>query len=109
VSLDGLLSGDTVTLTTWRGSGAYGTSYDDPVDVDCRVQYERKMARDSTGTDILSELTIYVRPQMPDGRRAVDAFAVGSQITHEGRQSYVIHAQAYRGQGPPLLVEVVST
>jgi hypothetical protein len=109
MSLDALLSGDTVTLATWRGEGAYGASYDDPIDVECRALYERKMARDATGQDILSELTIYLRPTLPDGRRAVDAFTVGSQVTHEGRQSYVIHAAAHRGMGPPLLVEVVST
>jgi hypothetical protein len=109
VSLARLLSGDTVSVRTYLGQGAYGPSYDEPRDVDCRAHYERKMARDAGGNEILSELTIYAPPTLPDGARTVDVFAVGSAITYEGRESWVIEAATHRGMGPPVLAEIAST
>lgn len=109
MSLQALLSGDTVTVTPYLGEGAYGPSYGDPVTVDCRVTYERKLVRATDGDEVVSESTIYVLPTLPDGSRAVDVFAAESAVTHEGRSARVIGVAPHRGMGPTVLVEITTT
>lgn len=108
MSLQALLSGDTVTVTPYLGEGAYGPSYGDPVTVDCRVEADRKLVRSSSGDEVVSEATIYVLPTVND-LSAVDLFAVESSITHQGRQARVIACHSRRGMAGPVYVEVATT
>ena len=108
MSLQQLLSGDTVTVTPYGGEGAYGPSYGAPVAVDCRVVYERKLVRNTEGDETVSETTIYVLPTV-DGVPAVDLFQPESPVTHLGRTGRVIGVAPHRGMGPAVLVEVTTT
>lgn len=66
-----------VTYTPYLGEGAYGPVYGDPVTVRARVNYERKLVRTATGTEVTSAATVYLAPgatlstgdtvTMPDG------------------------------------------
>lgn len=109
MSLDQLLTGDVVTVTTYRGEGAYGPTYRDPVDVDCRAVTDRKLVRNAAGDEVVSESTLYVRPVLTDGAVAAEVFAPESLVTVNGRQAQVISAAPHRGTGPTVLVEVATT
>lgn len=109
MSLAALLSGDVVTVTPYAEETAYGPTWGDPVEVSCRVEYGRKLVRNTAGDEVVSETTIYVLPVLPDGRRAVDVFPVESLVTHEGRQGTVIGAAPHRGMGGTVYVEVTTT
>lgn len=109
MSLQRLLSGDTVTVTPYSGEGAYGPIYGAAVDVDCRVQADRKLVRSSGGDEVVAETTIYVLPVLPSGARAVDVFAPESLVTHDGRDAQVISAASHRGRDLAVLVEVTTT
>jgi hypothetical protein len=108
VSLERLLSGDTVTVTPYSGEGAYGPVYGDPVEVDCRVTYERKLVRNAEGDETVSEMTLYILPTV-GGTATVDLFQPESPVTHLGRQGRVIGVAPHRGMGLPVLVEVTTT
>lgn len=108
MSLQRLLSGDTVTVTPYNGEGAYGPSYGDAVAVDCRVVYERKLVRNTDGDETVSESTIYVLPTV-NGVPAVDLFQPETAVSHQGRNARVIGIAPHRGMGAPILVEVTTT
>lgn len=109
MSLDRLLTGDLVTVTPYRGETAYGPSYADPLEVDCRAVTYRKLVRNGAGDEVVSEATLYVRPTLPDGTAAADVFPPESLVTVNGRQAQVISAAPHRGTGPPVLVEITTT
>ena len=48
----------TTTVQTYRGSGPFGETYDDPVEVPCFINSTRKLVRDQTGREVVSEATI---------------------------------------------------
>lgn len=108
MSLARLVSGDTVTVTAYLGETAYGPKYASPVQVDGRVEADRKLVRNANGDEVLSETTIFVLPDV-GAARAVDLFVPESVVTHEGRASVVIACNSRRGQAGPVYVEVVTT
>lgn len=109
MSLDQLLTGDVVTVTPYRGETAYGPSYGDALEVDCRAVTDRKVVRNAAGDEVVSESTLYVRPTLPDGADATVVFAPESLVTVNGRRSQVITAAPHRGAGPTVLVEITTT
>lgn len=104
-----LATGDTVTVTPYAGETAYGPTYRAAVEVDCRVEYVRKLVRSSTGDEVVSETTIYVLPVLQSGARSMDVFAPESLVTHDGRDAQVISAASHRGRDQAVLVEVTTT
>lgn len=84
-----------VTYAPYLGSGPEGDVYGDPITVPARVQFQNKLIRDNTGSEVISAATIYMQPQttpptvgtlvdLPDGTsRPVIAFAltVGARTT----------------------------
>ena len=109
MSLARLLTGDTVTVTTYDGETAYGPTYGTPRTVTCRVEHTRKLVRDRMGDEVVAESTIYVLPILQDGSRAVDVFTPESLVTVDGREAQVIGCASHRGQGAPVYVEVTTT
>ena len=75
---------DTVPVETYSGQGAYGPVYAGSVAVRCNVDDTRRLVRDASGVEVLSEATLYVRPE--------DAalFTPESRLTIAGRASRVI-------------------
>lgn len=108
MSLAALLTGDTVTVTTYGGETAYGPSYGAAVDVSCRVEADRKLVRNAAGDEVVSETTLYVPPTV-GGVAATDLFAVESVVTHGDRASVVIACNSRRGMGAAVYVEAVTT
>lgn len=109
MSLAALLSGDAVTVTPYYGETAYGPVYGDPIGVDCRVEYARKLVRNPAGDEVVSEATVYLLPTLPDGTPTMEAFAIESVVTHAGREARVISATPHRGMSTAVYVEVVTT
>lgn len=80
---------DEVTVEPFLGSGAYGPQFGDAETVSCRVQAGRKLVRDATGAEVVSEVTIYAR--------LTENITVESRITIDGKQSTVVAVKKHRG------------
>jgi hypothetical protein len=72
----------TASVEPYQGSGAYGDVYGAAVNVPCFYEGVRRLVRDSDGTEVVSEATIYVNP-------GVDVPS-GSRVTVNGYASTVI-------------------
>jgi hypothetical protein len=77
----------TVTVERYRGAGAKGPTFDDPVDLKCNVQYTMRFMRDQYSREIVIDARLIFRPEvgpfpiesrftLPDGRiyRAVRSY-----------------------------------
>lgn len=106
MSLQRLLSGDTVTVETKTGASGYETAYSAPLNVDCRAEATRRLVRDASGAEVVSEVTVQLLPVLPDGRPTVDVFTPESRVSVLDRTSQIITAQAHRGMGAAVYVEV---
>lgn len=75
----------TVSTKTLIGTGAYGDVHAEPVDTAGFVDEKRRLVRDTTGQQVISETTIYGPPE----RKLV--WTPGSLITlPSGREATVI-------------------
>jgi hypothetical protein len=84
----------TVELKTLTGGGTYGDHFAAPVTKKAFVNDGRKLVRDSTGTEVVSETTLYG----PIGD--VDDYKPGSEVTVNGRTAFVITAMRRDSAGP---------
>ena len=84
---------DTVSVETYAGEGAYGPIYAEPVAVPCRVEATRRLVRNASGFEVVSESTLFVHPD------DVATFTPESRLTFATRQSTVIvvKPQTFRG------------
>lgn len=73
-------------VRTYEGSGPFGETYTDPQDVPCFIDSTRKLVRDQTGREVVSEATI----QGPIAHGA--KFTPESLTTIDGRERTVITA-----------------
>lgn len=79
-----------VTIRPLLGEGPFGPAFGDPVTVRCFVDERRRLVRGPTGSEVVSEATVYALPgtvcpvgsmvMLPSGREA-SALAVGD---HDG-------------------------
>lgn len=53
----------TATVETFTGAGAFGDTYASPQTIACYADDTRKLVRDSTGEQVVSETTLYTYPQ----------------------------------------------
>lgn len=74
----------TVTVATYRGTDSNGDLYATPVSRQPMVEDKRRQVRSSTGELTVSETTLY------DELTAAAVYAVGSQVTVNGRVCTVI-------------------
>ncbi|MCA1195130.1 hypothetical protein [Saccharopolyspora sp. 6V] len=60
-----------MTVEPYLGSGAYGDVFGDPVDHRAYVEDSRRLVRDDTGAEVVSETTVRTRPDVsaPPGSR----------------------------------------
>ena len=95
----------TTSVRTYEGSGPFGETYTDPQDVPCFIDSTRKLVRDQTGREVVSEATI----QGPITHGA--KFTPESLTTIDGRERTVITAaNHYSGSlGLPDHFEVTTT
>lgn len=107
---------DQVAVSTYEGEGSYGPSYADEITVWCNVDETRRLVRDSTGDEVVSEVTLQLHPKtrvVPDDPSAmvgvVDptvVFTAESQVTVRGRVAKVLTAKPHTIRGQTVMVEV---
>ncbi|GAA3441060.1 hypothetical protein [Planomonospora venezuelensis] len=83
----------TVTVEALTGEGPYGPEYDDATTVRCFVDDKRRLVRDATGGQVVSETTVY----MPLSTTC----PVGSRVTVNGRTTTVLVSARRDGGGLP--------
>lgn len=80
----------TVTVETLTGTDGYGREIFaapvilTPPDTGVFVEQKRRMVRDANGAEVISETTVYGRPE------AAGQFLPGSRVTYRGATSHVI-------------------
>ena len=81
----------TVTVEAYLGTGAYGDRWADPVTVPCFVDETRRLVRDATGTEVVSEATVYA------STGAYELFPPGSRVTVRAASTHVIGRALFDG------------
>lgn len=82
----------TVTVETLTGTDGYGREQFaapvilTPPDTGCFVEQKRRMVRDKDGVQVVSETTVYTRPEQ------IDLFTPGSRVTIRTAVAHVITA-----------------
>lgn len=76
-----------------EGEGAYGPIFGPPVTERCLVDDERKLVRNAEGSEVVSDLTIFLR--------AGAYYPAGSRVTVSGRTTTVIASKNRDGGGLP--------
>lgn len=100
---------DTVTVATRTGGGSYGDTLADPVDLLCLIDETRRMVRDGSGQQVVSEATLTLHPRSRVGTSTVDpmeVFTQGSEVKINGRESEVLAAKELKLRGQVYAVEV---
>ena len=83
-----------VSVKTYLGQGSFGPEYAPAVDVQCFVNDARKLVRNSTGDEVVSETTLYA-PLSSYG-----SFTAQSLVTVNGRDASVITVYRRDSVGP---------
>lgn len=84
----------TASVRTYTGQNADGPLYADAVSVKVFVNDSRQLVRDATGTEIVSETTLY--GHLVD----IDTFLPQSLVTVNGREAEVVMAYRRDSAGP---------
>lgn len=105
---------DSVVVQTRSGGGSYGDTLADPVTVPCLIEETRRMVRDASGQQVVSEATLTLHPHSrvtpeegsPTIANPMDLFTQGSEITINDRTSEVLAAKELKLRGSVFAVEV---
>lgn len=84
-----LLLNQTATIEKYEGSGAYGPSYTDPVEYDCRFEPQQKKVTNENGEEIVSNGTFYFGPDVDVN--------IKSLITYEGTEYEAVQINPVQG------------
>lgn len=105
------LLGERVTVESFEGSGAYGSSYQGPVVVACAVNASRSLTRDADGKEVVAAVRLFCQPEQRDAAgepvQAAVLFAPESRVTYLGRQYVVDSSVPHTFRGKAVHVEVV--
>ena len=94
MAIPGFLLRHTVTLEPLLGEGPFGPTFGPPVPVRCFRDDARRLVRDASGAQVVSETTLYMRPTA--------ACPVGSRVTlDDGRIATVATSARRDGGGWP--------
>lgn len=88
---------ETLSVEAFEGSSAYGPVYSDPETVKARVEGKRRLVRSTSGTDLISSATAYVRPEVDK--------PIGSRVTHGDRVYELVDVLPGEGLTGPALFE----
>ncbi|MFI6909656.1 hypothetical protein ACIBKY_50935 [Nonomuraea sp. NPDC050394] len=80
-------------IEPYLGDSAYGPIYGPAVTVVCLADDERRMVRDAEGSEVVSELTLYLLPGT--------VCPAGSRVSVNGRTTTVIGSYIRDGGGLP--------
>lgn len=105
---------DRVVVQTRTAGGSYGDTLAAPVTVPCLVDETRRMVRDASGQQVVSEATLTLHPlsdvMAEDGTvtdaNPMDIFTQGSEVEINGRASEVLAAKELRVRAQTFAVEV---
>lgn len=87
---DFLLTG-TATVEPYAGSGAYGKKYGPGASVRCYTEDKRRVVRDRTGAEVISETTMWCR--------LAENVPAESRVTVNGRATTVITVSRFEFDG----------
>lgn len=102
-------------MSTYTGEGAYGPIVADPISVFCNIDETRRMVRDATGDEVVSEATLHLHPRtrtVPAENTTqitvdpAERFKPESPVTLRGRDTKVISTKAHTFRGHVVMVEV---
>lgn len=105
---------DSVVVRTRTAEGSYGDTFSDPVSVPCIVDETRRVVRDTSGQQVVSEASLQLHPRSrataEDGTVTeadpAELFAPESEVTIFGRESRVLAIKRLRMRGYTYAVEV---
>ena len=105
---------DRVVVQTRTAGGSYGDTLADPVTVPCLVDETRRMVRDTSGQQVVSEATLTLHPSSevipaegaPTKADPMELFTQGSEVEINGRASEVLAAKELRVRANTFAVEV---
>lgn len=106
---------DTVVVETREGEGAYGPINADPVTVRCNVDETRRLVRDASGDETVSEASLLLHPRShvvdDEGQRIdtvdpLQVFTPESPVTVNGRTTRVLTAKTLSVRSSVMAVEV---
>lgn len=95
--------GSTVSVETYSGESGYGPLYAAAVSVVCNVQSSRKLVRNSSGDEVVSETTLHVAPD------DAAAFTPETRVTISSKVSTVITSSPKTYRGEVVYIEVTCT
>lgn len=98
-----------VTVQTLSGEGAYGQSFAAPVSTFCQLDARRKLVRNATGDEVVSETTLRLSPDLDPGLNLEALFVPESLVSVRGRDARVISAKPFIDRGRLVYVEVTLT
>ena len=105
---------DRVVVRTRTSGGSYGDTLSDPLTVACLIDETRRMVRDSSGQQTVSEATLTLHPLSDtlaedgtaSGRDPMELFTAGSEVEINGRESEVLAAKELKLRSKVFAVEV---
>lgn len=105
---------DPVTVATYGGESAYGPAYEAARTVRVNVDATRRLVRNATGDEVVSETTLTAHPATRDAATgelldALTLFAPESKVTIAGREARVISTKADTVRGQTVAVQVTTT
>jgi hypothetical protein len=93
---------DVLSVQTYCGETAVGPDLAAPRSVSGKATLQRELVRDSAGSEVLSSLTAYVRPE------DADIFTPGSLVTYGGLTAVVISKSINARPGEPVVTKVMA-
>jgi len=107
---------DRVTVRTRTGEGSYGDVFAEALDVPCYLDETRRLVRDASGQQAVSEATLTLHPDSRATLRAephtpsvvdpLEVFTPESEVDLGGRLSRVITARRITMRGYVVSIEV---
>ena len=98
---------ETVTIRTMTGSGARGPAYADPLTTRCQVDGTRKLVRDATGREVVSETTLRLDPETNQTLNLEALFVPASLVSvRGGPETTLITAKPHLELGQLVYLEV---
>lgn len=86
-------------VQTYLGETSVGREYAEPRVVACQVDHTRKVVIDTTGDEVVSDLTLRSLPQN------ADLLVEGSRVHVQGRDVTILTRRIFTVAGAPVYVE----
>lgn len=100
---------DPVSVRPYTGETAYGPSYGPVASTLCQFDATRRLVRGAAGDEVVSEVTLFLSPDLDPALNLEQMFAPESLVTSRGRDAQVISAKPHLRRGVTVYLEVTLT